>query len=520
MLVAVHNSATRPSQSISMSERTTPQSQPSAAAQVQGDRAEPRPMSTVTVSARPRILYVTPEMADYVKVGGLGDVSAAFPRALRDHCEVRVLIPGYRSVIGRHGDIPVVGYLPAAHGIPACRIGRVTAADGLVIYILLCPELFEREGTPYADSAGRDWADNDVRFARLSLAAADFAAGLGDPNWRPNFLHLNDWPTALAAGYVAWRGLSVPTLLTIHNLAYQGLFDPHRLGLLGIPTDSFRMDGVEFYGKLSFLKTGIFYSSHLTTVSETYAREVTQSEYGCGLDGLLRIRAQQGRLTGILNGIDDNWDPQATSEAKRFQPGRWKNRHAQQVRKAFGLALSDGPLFAIVSRLVHQKGVDLAIEAAEHIVAAGGQLVVTGRGEARFEHAIQGLAGRHPEAVGARIGFDEAEARKMFAGSDFLLMPSRFEPCGLSQMYAQKFGSLPIAHRTGGLADTIDDGHTGFLFGDLTVRSFAHAIGRALDAYRSKPRLRDMRRSAMARSFSWSQSAAQYATLYRSAQPA
>jgi starch synthase len=471
---------------------------------------------SLSVGDRPRILYVTPEMSDYVKVGGLGDVAAALPRALRSLCEVRVLIPGYPSVLAKQDAISIVASLPAVSGIPACRIGRITSPDGLVIYVVICPELYDREGSPYSDQSGRDWLDNDVRFARLSAAAAEFAAGLGDSNWKPNFLHLNDWPTALAAGYIAWRGLKTPTLLTIHNLAYQGLFDPRRLAMLGIPGDSFRMDGVEFYGKLSFLKAGIFYASHLTTVSATYAKEVTDSAFGCGLDGLLRIRAEQGRLTGILNGIDDNWDPRQTKAAKPFQAGRWKSQNAQQVRKAFGLALSRGPLFAIVSRLVHQKGVDLAIEAAQHIVDNGGQLVVTGRGESSFERGVVQLADRHPGMVGARIGFDETEARQMFAGSDFLLMPSRFEPCGLSQMYAQKFGSLPIAHRTGGLTDTIEDGHTGFLFGEPTAHSFTAAISRALAAFRSKPRLRGMRRSAMARTFGWQQSALSYATLYQS----
>ena len=473
------------------------------------------PLAPLGLSPTPRVLYVTPEMADYVKVGGLGDVSAAFPRALRAMCDVRVLIPGYRSVLARHHAVPIIAHLPAVSGLPACSIGRVTSSDGMTVYVVICPELFDRDGTPYSDSLGRDWQDNDVRFARLSMAAADFACGLGDPDWQPNFLHLNDWPTALAAGYVAWRGLKTPTLLTIHNLAYQGLFDSQRLSALAIPSSSFRMDGVEFYGKLSFLKAGIFYSSHLTTVSSTYAEEVTQSKFGCGLDGLLRIRAGEGRLTGILNGIDENWDARLTTSAKQFQTGRWKTRNAQKVRRAFGLALSNGPLFAIVSRLVHQKGVDLAIEAAEHIVQKGGQLVVTGRGEASFEHAIKDLEHRHPGSIGVRIGFDETEARQMFAGSDFLLMPSRFEPCGLSQMYAQKFGSLPIAHRTGGLADTIEDGHTGFLFRDLTVRSFAGAITRALDTFRAKPVLRGMRRTAMARNFAWQNAASSYAALYR-----
>jgi starch synthase len=296
------------------------------------------------------------------------------------------------------------------------------------------------------------------------------------------------------------------------------VFEPERLGRLGIPGDAFQVDGVEFYGKLSFLKAGIFYSSHLTTVSSTYAREITRPEFGCGLDGLLRTRAEEGRLTGILNGIDDTWDPRTDPHlAEPFEPHdlAGKRANADEVRKDFGLAVDRGPLFAVVSRLVHQKGVDLAIEAAESIVEQGGQVVVTGQGEGRFETALKGLATRHPGAVGVNIGFDETQARRMYAGSDFLLMPSRFEPCGLSQMYAQRFGSLPIGRRTGGLAETIADGETGFLFRDPSPESFMGGIVRAFATYGSKRRLNQMRESAMARSFSWTKSASSYSAIYR-----
>jgi starch synthase len=230
------------------------------------------------------------------------------------------------------------------------------------------------------------------------------------------------------------------------------------------------------------------------------------------------VRAPQGRLTGIVNGIDASWDPKDELHlANPFAAGNWKGKRAntEDVRRSFGLALSQGPLFAIISRLVHQKGVDLAIEAAESILGQGGQLVVTGCGEPRFERAMQELAVRHPDHVGVRIGFDPAEARRMFAGSDFLLMPSRFEPCGLSQMYAQRFGSLPIAHRTGGLADTIENGVTGFLFGDFSAPSLLGAVGRAMKTLHSRPRLNAMRRKAMARPFDWRDSALRYARLYR-----
>lgn len=479
-----------------------------------GRRARP-----ATPAARQSILYVTSEIADYVKAGGLGDVSAALPRTLRRRYDVRVLIPGYRQVLHREEGVRVVGRLPAAHGLPACDLGRIDAPDGLVLYVILCPELYDREGSPYGDARGLDWADNDLRFARLGLAAADIAGGRGDPRWRPDLIHLNDWPSALTPAYLNWRGERTPTILTIHNLAYQGLFERDRIGRLGIPDSAFDVNGVEFHGKLSFLKAGIYYASHVTTVSGTYAREITRPEFGCGLDGLLRGKAAEGRLTGILNGIDESLDPSTDPHlAKRFEPDDWVGKHANadHVRREFGIGVSRGPLFAVVSRLVHQKGVDLAIAAAENIVAQGGQLVVTGRGEGRFEDALQGLAERHPGSVGVRIGFDEAEARRMFAGSDFLLMPSRFEPCGLSQMYAQRFGSLPIAHRTGGLADTVEDGITGFLFGEMSLPGFVGAIKRALDTFRAKERFAAMRRAAMARSFGfgWHHSAERYGAVY------
>lgn len=464
----------------------------------------------------PRVLFVTSEMTDFVKVGGLGDVSAALPRALRQTNDIRVLIPGYRQVVeGR--SLREVASLPPVAGMPGCSLAQMEMADGLVIYVLLCPELFDREGTPYANKDGADWADNDLRFARLSMAAAEIAAGIGDLNWTPDLLHINDWPSSLAPAYLKWRGLSVPSLITVHNLAYQGLFPRERLPALAIPEEAFQMEGVEFHGNLSFLKTGIYYASHVTTVSQTYAREITTPEFGCGLEGLLQTRARQNGLTGILNGVDESWDastdPQlaATFSAKNLSA---RTANAQQARDAFGLRVSRGPLFAIISRLVHQKGIDLAINAAEDFVQKGGQLAVTGQGDPSLETAMKELAKRHPGMVGVKIGFDEAEARGLFAGSDFLLMPSRFEPCGLSQLYAQRYGSLPVAYRTGGLADTIEDGETGFLFNEMSIGGLMHAIGRALNAYGSRAALTRMRRKAMARPMNWLQSSRRYNTVY------
>lgn len=479
------------------------------------EAADTPPPPHLTVDrGRRKVLFVTSEMSDYVQAGGLGEVSAALPRALRQSCDVRVLIPGYPQVLRQHPAIEHVASLPAAGEIPGCAIGRVQARDGLIVYVVLCPQLYDRPGSPYVDANNVDWPDNDIRFARLSLAAADLACGFGDSGWTPDNLHLNDWPSALASGYLAWRGKRTPSLLTIHNLAYQGAFEAQRLRALAIPESAYSINGVECYGKLSFLKAGVFYSDHLTTVSSTYAREITTPELGCGLHGLLEARAREGRLTGILNGIDESWDPRFSS-GDAFEAEHWKMRHADYVRGSFGLALSRGPLFAIISRLVHQKGVDLAIETAQSIVERGGQIVITGQGDPRLEDGIRQLADRHKGAVGARIGFDAQEARSMFAGSDFLLMPSRFEPCGLSQMYAQKFGSLPIAHKTGGLADTIEDGETGFLFGAPTAGGLQSAISRAFAAFVSGQRFASMRRAAMSMRFGWDRSAERYLDVYR-----
>jgi starch synthase len=467
------------------------------------------------VRERQSVLFVTPETSDFVQAGGLGAVSASLPRALGRHCDIRVLTPAYRQTLARIRPGDVVAHLPGAGAIPPCSIARVSTSDGLVAYVVLCAELFDRDGGPYGGPDGVEFPDNDVRFARLSLAAAQLAMR-GDAGWTPASLHLNDWQSALAAGYLAWSGAAIPSVLTIHNLAHQGVFEAGRMSALAIPPGAFTIDGVEFFGKLSFLKAGMNYASHLSTVSRTYADEITRSEFGCGLHGLLFARALEGRLAGILNGIDESWDPRRDPRCPYlFDASRWKGRYADYVRGAFGLSLTRAPLFSVVSRLVRQKGLDLTIGAARTIIDRGGQLVVMGRGEPEVEAALADLAARNREAVGVRIGFDADEARAIFAGSDFILMPSRFEPCGLSQMYAQRYGALPIAHRTGGLAETILDGETGFLFDAPVAHAYAQAIGRAFETYASGRRMGDMRRAAMARKFDWDASARLYAALYR-----
>ena len=467
-----------------------------------------------------RVLFVTTEMDDFVRVGGLAAVSAALPRALRRQSDVRVLLPGYGEVVEQLTHLEIIGQCPASAEMPACSLGLASTKDGLPVYVVLCPQLYDRPGNPYGDEAGRDWPDNDVRFGRLASVAAQLAAGSLDKNWAADLVHANDWQSALVSAYLAWNGTRLPTILTIHNLAYQGLFPKESLRRIGAPEDSFHIDGLEFYGQLSFLKGGLIYASHLTTVSETYAREITTSELGCGLEGLLRRRSDAKQLTGILNGIDESWDPRVCAQlAKQFGAGDWEGKRANSdyVRHQFGLAVSRGPIFGLVARLVHQKGIDLVLSAADQIIDAGGQIIVTGSGEPEIEQALINAHRRRPDAFGVVIGFNDGQARRIFAGSDFTLMPSRFEPCGLSQMYAQKFGSLPIGHQTGGLAETITDGETGFLFTQPSTESFLGGIRRAFSAFGTSDRLDSMRRSAMARSFSWDISAACYGALYRKA---
>jgi starch synthase len=465
-----------------------------------------------------RILFATPEFEDLIRVGGLATVSAALPRAMRSYADVRIILPGCRGVVDGLSSVELIGSCEPMGALPGCTIARGATADGLVVYVVLCSELYERAGTPYGDQQGNDWPDNDVRFARFALAAAHLAAGRLDRSWQADMVHAHDWPSALVPAYLAWQGIEIPSVLTIHNLAYQGLFGVESLGRIGAPQSAFNIEGIEFYGRLSFLKAGLVYASHLTTVSETYAVEITTPQFGCGLEGLLAKRSAAGQLTGILNGIDESWDPlHCPALAAPFGPGEWRGKqaNANHLRQEFGLALSRGPLFGVVARLVHQKGIDLVVSAADAIVAAGGQIVVTGRGEPHIEAELQELHKQHPGSVAATLGFEDEQSRRIFAGSDFTLMPSRYEPCGLSQMYAQRFGSLPIGHRTGGLAETIVDGETGFLFEQSSTQSLMGAVCRAFATFGSKRRLNSMRTHAMARRFSWKASALQYRNLYK-----
>jgi starch synthase len=456
-----------------------------------------------------RVLYVTPECAPMTKTGGLGDVSAALPEALRaEGIDVLTLLPGYREVLHGVGTLESVATV-AVLGFE-CRLLR---ADKFIV--LACPALYERDGGPYQDAQGRDHEDNALRFGVFARAAALLGGARSPLGWRPDAVHCHDWPAGLVPVYLRDEPQRAASVMTIHNLAFQGNFDASLLSRLEIPRAAFTLNGLEFYGRLSFLKGGIAYSDAITTVSPTYAREIQTPELGCGLDGLLRHRREV--LSGILNGIDTAaWDPACDPHIEqRYDAAslELKSVNKAALQRRMGLPVEPRtPLFGVVSRFTHQKGIDLVAVAADALAAIPAQLVALGTGSGEIETAMTRAAEREPQRIAVRIAFDEALAHAIEAGADLFLMPSRFEPCGLNQMYSQRYGTPPVACATGGLLDTVEDGKTGFLFSDDLVG----AARRALEVYADSARWREMQRAAMVRDFSWSASAHRYAALYRS----
>lgn len=481
-----------------------------------------------------RILHVAAEIFPLVKTGGLADVAAALPPALAARgMDVRMLLPGLPGILEG-----AQALRPIAQAGPAFGAARVTLLagrmpdSGLELLLIDAPFLYERPGNPYHDPQGREWSDNHRRFALLGWVAAQIAAGGLIPDWAPDILHAHDWHAGLAAAYLAARpGPGPGTVFTVHNLAYQGLFTANRFSELGLPAEQFGLDGLEFHGQLSFMKAGLQWSERITTVSPTYAREILEPDAACGLEGLIRQRA--GALSGILNGVDYAvWDPAhdrllAANYAAVPSPGKETCRAA--LRREFGLqATPEAPLCCVVSRLTGQKGLDLVLGALDALLRLGGQLVVLGSGDPALETAFTAAAQRHPDQVAVRIGYDEALAHRIIAGADLILVPSRFEPCGLTQLYGLRYGTLPLVRRAGGLADTVIDVDasasaqgeaTGFVFDAPTPAGLVAALRRALTLWRSPELWTTLTRRAMAADFSWAEAAARYEALYRELRP-
>jgi starch synthase len=479
--------------------------------------------------AEMRVLFVASEVFPLAKSGGLADVSSALPMALaRQGIDIRILMPGYPSALAKLKDPCVEARLGSLLGITDAALvsGRLPHSN-LPIWLIDAPSLFDRQGGLYQDEEGRDWADNALRFGFLDHVAARIANGsLGQ--WLPDVVHGNDWHAGLIPLLLTLGRFPKPaTVLTIHNLAFQGNFPREALYALGIPDRYLRADGIEFYGQMSFLKAGIRFSDSVTTVSPSYAREILTPEFGCGMDGFLRDRGES--FSGILNGIDtDLWNP--ATDPHLVKPYDVRDLSGKRACKAdlqsrFGLqADCDRPLIGFVSRLAHQKMADVVLESVPFIAASGAQFVLVGEGDPALETAFQHLGDRYRGSVAIRTTYDEALAHRLQAGADILLAPARFEPCGLTQMYALRYGTLPVVRNTGGLADTVTDATgamlsckmaTGFVFDECTPSALVGAIEHALALYNQPLIWRRLQRRAMSQDFSWSESAARYIALYR-----
>lgn len=472
------------------------------------------------------VLSVASEVFPLVKTGGLADVAGALPAAVAPHgVTMTTLVPGYPAIRAALGDARPLHRYDNLLGVEAQLLESRLGSFPLLV--LDAPALFQRSGGPYGDSHGVDWTDNWRRFAALGRAAADLASGLlSDRHY--DILHAHDWQAAMGAAYLSYAPLSAPraaSVVTVHNIAFQGRFDRAIFDFLGLPPHAYAVEGVEYYGGVGFLKAGLYTADAITTVSPTYAREIRMPEFGMGLQGLIATR--QDIVSGIVNGIDPAiWNPQTDTDlVKRYTAATLANRKANKkaVEAGFNLSPGDGPLFTVVSRITWQKGMDVLAGQLDALVAAGGRLALLGTGETALEAQYRAAAARHPGRIGVAIGYNEKISHLLQGGADAILIPSRFEPCGLTQLYGLAYGCVPVASRTGGLADTIVDANeaavtagvaTGILFDGVTGERIGDAINRTVALY-GQPVWRSLQRQGMKADFSWQRSGARYAALYQ-----
>ncbi|MFZ1743037.1 MAG: glycogen synthase GlgA [Pontixanthobacter sp.] len=475
-----------------------------------------------------KVLSVASEAVPLVKTGGLADVVGALPAALAQHdIAMTTFLPGYPAVMAAIGKAKRLHKWDALLGEPAQLLGTKIGKHDVLV--LDAPGYFTREGNPYTDAAGKDWGDNWRRFAAFGRAAADIASG-AVKKLSFDVLHAHDWQAAMSLAYLRYAPFrpepAVPGVMTIHNMAFQGWYDPRIFASLELPKQAWSIDGVETYGGVGFLKSGLQLADMVTTVSPTYAREIIRAEFGMGLEGLVASRGE--RVRGIVNGIDtDEWNPAddpalAANYTARTLAKRKANKRA--LEEHFGLEAGDGPLFIMVTRLTWQKGADVVPEVLDHLVGNGGRLALLGSGDAEIVDALTKGAARHPGKVGLHFGYDEALSHLMQGGGDAILVPSRFEPCGLTQLYGLAYGCVPVVARTGGLSDTIIDANpaalaagaaTGIQFDGVHYHALASAISRTVELYRQPKLWQKIQRRGMSADFSWARSGAEYAAIYR-----
>ncbi|HBK06051.1 MAG TPA: glycogen synthase GlgA [Acetobacteraceae bacterium] len=474
-----------------------------------------------------RVLSVVSEMFPVVKTGGLGDVAGALPAALAAAgAETTTMLPGYPAVIAALTDATAAHEFADLFGGPATVL-RGSAA-GLDVLVVDAPHLYARAGNPYLGADGREWADNGLRFAGLGAAGAAMAAGVA-PGHDFDIVHAHDWQAAMAIVYLNFHPGERPgTVLTVHNLAFQGLYPAALFPRLGLPESAFSLNGLEYHGKVNFLKGGLSYADRITTVSPTYAQEIMGVENGMGLDGILRHRADV--LSGIMNGIDDTiWNP-ATDPLipGRFGRGKMARRALNKAALQQRMGLDQNPdalLIGLVTRMTTQKGLDMLVDLLDDLAADGIQLALLGAGDPDLEHAFVAAAEWNLGSVGCVIGYDETLAHLIEAGSDAFLAPSRFEPCGLTQLYALRYGAVPVVSRVGGLADSVIDANqaalaagvaTGIQFWPATPEALQSALHRLMALWRDKQAWERMQRNGMAADVSWRGPASRYVALYKS----
>lgn len=481
-----------------------------------------------TKSDAMKVLFVTSEAFPLIKTGGLADVSHSLPNALHGlGNDVRVVLPAYREVLQKVGPLSLLGWLPArAEGDVRVFETRHAAFD-MPIWLIDCAPLFDRSGNPYTDADGHDWHDNAERFSVFSRAAALLGIDALETGWKPDVVHANDWQTGLVPAFLAQQHAPPQRVYTIHNLAYDNQVDYAGFQALRLPGHWWSIEYGEFYDRFSMMKCGLTFSDRITTVSPTYAKEICTPEYGYGYAGVLQ--AQAHKLHGILNGIDtDYWDPRTDSylaenygSGKKLWPAKAANRQA--LMQALKAELDDqAPLIGFVGRLVHQKGVDLLLHAAERVIAESNAcFAIIGTGEKALEEALKQLAQRHPDRIAYFVGYSEAMAHLLEAGSDLFAMPSRYEPCGLNQLYSLRYGTPPVVRRTGGLADTVVDvdegvkGANGFVFDRADADALADVLLRALRVHQDSGRWEKLVRTGMRRVSDWQSSAQAYLSVYR-----
>jgi starch synthase len=479
-----------------------------------------------------RVLHASAEIYPWVKSGGLGDVAAALPPALIAlGADIRLLLPGFAGFLDAFARMTDVVRLATPFAAERVRVVRANLpGSGRIAYLVDHPAFYDRPGNPYAGPDGSDWPDNHRRFGLFGWLAAALARG-ADADWRPDLLHCHDWHAGLAPAYLAATpppDRRVRTIFTIHNLAYRGEFPGARFAELALPPEFFAVDGVEFFGGVSFLKAGLFYADRLTTVSPTYAREIETPAFGSGLDGLLRSRS--GALSGILNGVDPTlWDPRRDANLPQGygldDAATGKRPAKQALQRRLGLEQNhEALLLGVVSRLTPQKGLDLLLPLIPELVSSGHQLALLGSGDIDLERGLVAAAQAYGGHVAVALGYDEALSHLIIGGADLLVMPSRFEPCGLTQLYALRYGTLPLVRRVGGLADTVVDADalsladgtaTGFAFDEESAPGLGAAIERAAVLFRQPQLWQSVMRRAMTRDFSWEAAARRYLALYR-----